>query len=186
MSTICHKKVLFGTNVYQKNGQNPSIGSLTHPKKLGLSKRVEKTIHATGSVHWMSATNRPRKIGQNFWWQFKRTRDFGASWYLYYFRDILIHRGKKKKKITILTIFRNFQIFKHFQNQSINSPWVSVYPVPRFEDPWLAQNIRSIVRMRWRHAHTNLGAKIDFSLRSRKSEIHKDFNETTVPGNPVT
>lgn len=97
MSTICHKKVLFGTNVYQKNGQNPSIGSLTHPKKLGLSKRVEKTIHATGSVHWMSATNRPRKIGQNFWWQFKRTRDFGASWYLYYFRDILIHRGKKKK-----------------------------------------------------------------------------------------
>lgn len=58
--------------------------------------------------------------------------------------------------------------------------------VPPFESPWLAQDIRSIVRMRWRHAHTNLGAKIDFSLRSWKSKIHKDLNETTVPGNPVT
>lgn len=58
--------------------------------------------------------------------------------------------------------------------------------MPPFEDPWLAQDIRSIVRMRWCHAHTNLGAKIDFSLRNQTSEIHKDFNETTVPGNPVT
>lgn len=115
----------------------------------------------------------------------KKTRDFGASWYLYYFRDILIHRGKKKK----INNLNNLQKLPNLQTLSESIHQLSVgfcLPVPLFEDPWLAQDIRSIVRMRWRHAHTNLGAKIDFSLRSRKSKIHRDFNETTVPGNPVT
>ena len=155
-------------------------------KKLGLSKRVEKTIHATGRVHWMSATNRPRAIRQNFWWQFKKNVRFWSFLVPLLFQGHLDSSGKKEKKLTILTIFRNFQIFKHFQNHPSTPRGFLSTQCRRCESPWLAQDIRSIVRMRWCHAHTNLGAKIDFWLRNRKSEIHKDFNETTVPGNPVS
>ncbi len=85
-----------------------------------------------------------------------------------YSKDICIHRIKRKKRCFFC--FRNFSQDENMPNlQTLSESFHKhpsilhgfCLPVPPIESPWLAQDIRSIVRMRWRHAHTNLGAKID-------------------------